>query len=99
MTTRTTRRRVTPPADTSNVVSLHRAEETTEDIVRDVQNRNAAMSRAITHQLQQLLEQVQEAHRQKVQALLPIGYAMTGPALADWLEIGQRMLGQGGRRA
>ena len=86
------------PAD-GNVVPLRASTETPDDIVRDVQNRAAETERAILNQLNDLLATAQAQHRRRAQALLPIGYAMTRPALEQWLEIGQRMLGQRGNRA
>lgn len=79
-----------------NVVSLRGASETTEEIVRDVQGRTARHHRQTMDQINDLVARLQAQHREKAQGLLPIGYAMSGVALADWLEIGRRMLASGG---
>ena len=91
-------RRRKPPAQVSNVVRLHAPKETTEDIVQSVQDRSRRMERQTLAILQQVVANLEQRHRCKAQELLPIGIAMDAPTLLDFIEIGRRMLGQGGAR-
>ena len=96
MTARTSRQRAKPAP--SNVVPLRARTETTEDIVRAVQGKSARVGQDITRQLQELVAFANAQHRTRAEALFPIGVEMNRDTLDDWIEIGQRMLAQQGRR-
>ena len=92
-----------PPARSKPTVVYLREKETTESIVRDVQERSRRQSQEITDRLRSLTEMLEEQHREEAKKLLPIGYAMDRPTLDDFIEIGRRMAGlqqlkRGGRR-
>ena len=86
------------PAQVGNVVPLHTRKETTEDIVTSVRDRTRRMEEQTLAALKGLVASLEQRHRRKAQELVPIGMAMDAPTLADFIEIGQRMLGQKGRR-
>ena len=88
-----------PAQQVGNVVPLRPAPESTEDIVRGVQERSRRQEADISQQLRDLVVTVHQRHRERAQEASRIGVAMDGTQLSDWLEIGRRMLAaQGGRR-
>ena len=90
-------RRRKAPAQVGNVVPLHARKETSEEIVRAVRGRSMAQELEISRRLRETLTLLEERHRERAQECIPIGMTMDRPMLDDWIEIGQRMLGQQGR--
>ena len=86
------------PAQVGNVVPLHAPKETTEAIVQSVQDRSRRLEKQTLATLQRVVANLEQRHRSRAQELLPIGIAMDAPTLLDFIEIGRRMLGQGGAR-
>ena len=75
------------------------AKETTADIIADVQGRRLREERELLQQIKDVTAVFEDRHRERVKSLLPIGYAMQGQTLLEFIEIGQRMLAaRGGRR-
>jgi hypothetical protein len=94
----TKRSRRKGPAQVGNVVPLRTGKATTEDIVREVQERSQRKSDEISAMLQDLNREMDVRHMERARELVPIGYAMCRPELDDLIEIGRRMLAAKGGR-
>ena len=81
-----------------NVVPLHAPKETTEDIMKSVQDRRTQAEERLLTRLEDVASALEQRHRRKAQELVAIGVAMDAPTLSDFIEIGRRLLGQKGAR-
>ena len=85
------------PRQVGNVVPLRPEPESTEDIVRNVEERRLTPENQILGMLEGLNAGLEVRHRERAQQCVPIGVAMTRATLDDWIEIGRRMLERGRR--
>ena len=83
-------------ADT-NVVPIRNV-ETKETILAEVEARRKGQQATILALIRDARAELRVKHEEQVQELLPIGRAMHAQTLMDWIEIGRRMAGLGGRR-
>ncbi len=100
-TGRVTRRAVTThKAGTgTNVVALPKRPTGADAIVAEVMAESKRQSESTLEILNECLVALRQGHRERVsQMLVPIGLRMDAPTLANFIEIGQRMLAAGGGR-
>jgi hypothetical protein len=86
------------PAQIGDVAPVGPSKQTTEDIVNSVRDKSRKQAEKTSALLQDLCRITDQRHRKHAQKCVEIGYAMCRPELDDWIEIGERMLANGGRR-
>ncbi len=91
--------RAKAPRQVGNVVPLRQPVETPDEILASVRERRQRTEQAILDRLTELNDALDRRNAERLNELLPIGRALLPNIqnLVDWIEIGRRMAGQGGR--
>jgi hypothetical protein len=93
------RRRALVPAAGTNVVALPKRPTGADAIVAEVMAESKRQSDSILETLNECIAALRQRHRERVnQRLVPLGLSMDAPMLANFIEIGQRMLAARGGR-